>query len=262
MSTAQTWDAESYARNARFVSDLGWPVVELLAPGPGERILDLGCGDGALTKKLGDLGCDVVAVDSSASQVDAARALGLDARVMAGEELSFENEFDAVFSNAVLHWITHADPMIAGVYRSLKPGGRFVAECGGAGCVHKIRTALVQALGRRGLDGEGRVPWYFPTPGDYATRLERAGFRVDSIALIPRPTPLPGDIIGWLETFAHSFLLGLDEAARAEYLQEVRAVLEPQLRDGTGTWVADYVRLRFAATKPSLPRSLGAPAAE
>jgi trans-aconitate methyltransferase len=249
MSTAQTWDPATYARNARFVSDLGSPVMELLAPTRGERILDLGCGDGVLTKKLADLGCDVVAVDSSAAQIEAARRLGLDARVMAGEDLPFDNEFDAVFSNAVLHWITRADLVIAGVHRALKPGGRFVAECGGYGCVHTIRTELVQALDRRGLDGEGRVPWYFPTPGDYATRLERAGFRVDSIALIPRPTPLPGDVIGWLETFALNFLDGLAGDARAEYLQEVQAVLEPQLRRSDGTWVADYVRLRFAATK-------------
>ena len=96
---------------------------------------------------------------------------------------------------------------------------------------------------------KARVPWYFPTPGDYATRLERAGFRVDSIALIPRPTPLPGDVLGWLETFAQNFFHGLSDSARAEYLQEVRAALEPQLRDATGTWVADYVRLRFAATR-------------
>jgi trans-aconitate methyltransferase len=243
----QTWDPASYARNARFVSDLGSPVVELLAPRPGERILDLGCGDGALTKKLVDLGCEVVAIDSSAPQVEAARKLGLDARVMGAEDLPFHEEFDAVFSNAVLHWIKNADLMIAGVFRSLKPGGRFVAECGGYGCVDKVKTALVQALNRRGMDGEGRVPWYFPTPGDYATRLERAGFRVDSIALIPRPTPLPGDIIGWLEVFAQSFLHGLDDTARKEYLQEVRATLEPQLLDDTGTWIADYVRLRFAA---------------
>jgi hypothetical protein len=115
--------------------------------------------------------------------------------------------------------------------------------------VQKIRTALVHALDKRGIDGEARVPWYFPTPADYATRLERAGFRVDSIALIPRPTPLPGDVIDWLETFAHSFLQALPDVARADYLQEVRAALEPQLRDSAGTWVADYVRLRFAATK-------------
>src|SRR6202789_2898098 len=240
MSTAQTWDPASYARNARFVSDLGSPVVDLLAPKAGERILDLGCGDGVLTKKLVDLGCEVVAVDSSVPQIEAARKLGLNASVISGEHLPYQEEFDAVFSNAVLHWIRRADVMLAGVYRSLKPGGRFVAECGGHGCIQKIRTALVQALDRRGFDGEARVPWYFPTPGDYATKLERAGFRVDSIALIPRPTPLPGDVIGWLETFAQSFLEGLSGAARQEYLQEVRAVLEPQLRDETGTWVADY----------------------
>jgi trans-aconitate methyltransferase len=251
MSTAQTWDPSSYARNARFVSDLGSPVVDLLAPKPGERILDLGCGDGVLTKKLADLGCEVVAVDSSVLQIEAARKLGLNAFAISGEELQYHEEFDAVFSNAVLHWIKRTDVMLAGVYRSLKPGGRFVAECGGHGCVHKIRTALVQALGRRGLDGEARVPWYFPTPDDYATRLERVGFRIDSIALIPRPTPLPGDIIGWLETFALNFSQGFSDEARSDYLQEVRMVLEPQLRGVDGTWVADYVRLRFAATKAS-----------
>jgi len=256
MSLAQTWDPANYARNGRFVSDLGSRVMELLAPRPGERILDLGCGDGALTKKLADLGCEVVAVDSSAPQIEAARKLGLDAHVMSAEALPFREEFDAVFSNAVLHWIKRADAMIAAVYRSLRWGGRFVAECGGHGCVHKIRTALVQALDRRGMDGEARVPWYFPTPGDYATRLERAGFRVDTISLIPRPTPLPGDVISWLEIFAQSFLHGLPPVARAEYLQEVRAILEPQLRESTGTWVADYVRLRFAATKSTPLRKL------
>jgi len=227
--------------------------VELLAPKAGERILDLGCGDGVLTKRLTDAGCDVVAIDSSAPQIEAARKLGLDAHVMAAEELPFQEEFDAVFSNAVLHWIKRADVMIAGVYRSLKLGGRFVAECGGHGCVHQIQTALVQALDRRGIDGKSRVPWYFPTPGDYATRLERAGFRVDNIALIPRPTLLPGDVIGFLETFGHSFLQGLSDNTRAEYLLDVRAALEPKLRDSHGNWIADYVRLRFAATKaPSL----------
>jgi trans-aconitate methyltransferase len=250
MSTAQSWDPATYARNARFVSDLGSPVVELLSPRPGERILDLGCGDGVLTKRLADLGCEVVAIDSSLPQVEAARKLGLNAFAISAEDLQYEEEFDAVFSNAVLHWIKRADVMLAGVHRSLKPGGRFVAECGGHGCVRRVRTALVQALDRRGLDGEARVPWYFPTPGDYATRLERAGFRVDSIALIPRPTPLPGDIIGWLETFAINFFQGLSGEARTDYLQEVRGVLEPQLRSADGTWVADYVRLRFAATKP------------
>ena len=253
MSAGQTWDPATYARNARFVSDLGSPVVELLAPQPGERILDLGCGDGALTRKLVELGCEVLGVDSSAAQIEAARKLGLDAHVMIAEDLPFCEEFDAVFSNAVLHWIKHADPMLAAVCRSLRPGGRFVAECGGDGCVHKIRTALVRALDRRGIDGEARDPWYFPTPDDYASRLKRAGFHVDTIALISRPTPLPGDIIGWLETFAQSFLHGLSDSDRQEYLYEVRSMLGPQLRDGDGIWIADYVRLRFSATK-ALPR--------
>src|SRR5262245_6448880 len=249
MATGQTWDPAVYARNARFVSDLGAPVVELLAPKAGERILDLGCGDGVLTKRLADLGCDVVGVDASAPQIEAARKLGLDARVMDAASLPFAAEFDAVFSNAVLHWIRRADPMIAAVHRALKPGGRFVAECGGYGCIQAIKTALVEAMNRRGVDGEALVPWYYPTPGDYATRLERAGFRVDSIALIPRPTPLPGDIVDWLQTFALVFLEALPESARAEYLREVRDALEPQLRDAAGIWVADYVRLRFAATR-------------
>ena len=249
MAAAQIWDPAKYAQHPRFVSDLGSPVVELLAPHPGERILDLGCGDGVLTKELTSIGCEVVAIDSSAPQVEAAKKLGLDARVMSAEALPFQEEFDAVFSNAVLHWIKSADEMMAAVYRSLRTGGRFVAECGGYGCIEKIRSALIQASDRRGIDGQARVPWFFPTPADYASRLERAGFRVESIALIPRPTPLPGDLIGWLETFAQCFLDGLSSPARQEYLEEVRATLEPQLLDASGVWVADYVRLRFAATK-------------
>jgi trans-aconitate methyltransferase len=249
--SVQTWDPARYEKNARFVSDLGQPVVELLAPRPGERVLDLGCGDGALTLALVKLGCEVVGVDSSASQVEGARARGLDARVVDGEALPFAGEFDAVFSNAALHWMKGADRVIAGAHRALRPGGRFVGEFGGARCVHTIRTALVRALDRRGVDGEARVPWYFPTPGEYATRLEAGGFRVDSIWLFPRPTPLPGDVVGWLETFGESFTAALRPEDRADYLAEVRADLETKLRSATGTWVADYVRLRFAATRPS-----------
>ena len=245
----QSWDPERYANNARFVSELGLPVVELLAPKPGERVLDLGCGDGALTIELVRRGCRVEAVDSSPEQVAAARKVGVSAQVMDAERLEFSSEFDAVFSNAVLHWSRRPDDVIAGVHRALVRGGRFVAELGGSGCVDQIRTALVRALDRRGIDGAARVPWYFPTPGDYATRLEKAGFRVDSMALFARPTPLPGDVLGWLETFAETFTSALPAADRSTYLEEVRAALEPRLRDPSGTWIADYVRLRFAATK-------------
>lgn len=227
--------------------------MELLAPKPAERILDLGCGDGVLTLKLSQLGCQVVGVDSSPEQVAAARRLGLDARVADGEKLDFSAEFDAVFSNAALHWMKRADDVLASVHAALKPGGRFVGELGGQGCVQTIRNALVAALRRRGIDGESRVPWYFPTPGDYASRLERAGFRVDSMVLFPRPTPLPGDVTGWLETFGESFTRALPPEARRAYLEEVRAALEPQLRDAGGTWIADYVRLRFTATRVRAP---------
>jgi SAM-dependent methyltransferase len=248
---SQRWDPEGYARNARFVSDLGAPVVELLAPRPGERVLDLGCGDGALTQSLVAAGCIVVGVDGSAEQIEAARGRGIDARVMDAEALSFEEAFDAVFSNAALHWMRRPDAVIEGVWRALVPGGRFVAEFGGHGCVATIVAALYAALERRGIDASEIDPWYFPTARAYRERLERRGFVVSYAALIPRPTPLPGDVTGWLETFAQSFTAALPAADRVDFIAEVRDALRPSLCDATGAWTADYVRLRFAATKPA-----------
>jgi trans-aconitate methyltransferase len=249
MNPQQTWSPERYEKNARFVSDLGAPVVELLAPRAGERILDIGCGDGVLTEKLAALGCSVVGVDSSAEQVAGARARGLDCRVASGEELPFANEFDAVFSNAALHWMRRPDAVIAGVRRALKPGGRFVAEMGGHGCVAAIKSALAQALAERGIDAASYDPWFFPTAEDYRARLEAHGFTVESITLFPRPTPLPGDVVGWLETFGESFIVALPTAERPAFLAEVRDALRPQLADADGRWSADYVRLRFAARR-------------
>jgi trans-aconitate methyltransferase len=249
MAHPQTWDPERYARNARFVAELGAPVVDLLAPRVGERILDLGCGDGVLTAKLASMGCHVVGVDASAPQIEAARKLGVDARVMSGEALDFDGEFDAVFSNAALHWMRNHAYVIAGVHRALKPHGRFVAEFGGHGCVAKIRNALVEALNRRGINGEAAIPWYFPTVEDYSQQLKRGGFDITYIALIPRPTPLPGDITGWLETFAENFTSTLPPAERPAFIAEVRESLRPQLCDTDGKWIVDYVRLRFSANK-------------
>jgi len=247
----QHWDPDRYARNARFVADLGQPVVALLAPRAGERILDLGCGDGALTRRLAELGASVVGVDSSAEMVAATCAAGLDARIMSGEALAFDNEFDAVFSNAALHWMRRPAAVIAGVWRALKSGGRFVGEFGGHGNVQHIKTALVVALDRRGFDGQAAVPWYFPTPDEYRGLLEAQGFRVRAVELIPRPTPLPGDIIAWLDNFAESFTRQVPAGERVAYLSEVAEALRPHLRGADGTWSADYVRLRFAADKPA-----------
>ena len=246
----QYWDPESYAEHARFVSDLGAPVVDLLAPQAGERILDLGCGDGALTERFRNAGCLAVGVDSSPEQVWAALQRGLDARIVDARELPFDTEFDAVFSNAALHWIPDPDAAIDGVWKALKPGGRFVAECGGAGCVASIRESFAEALRTRGIDCAGVDPWYFPTADQYRARLERRGFRVDSIELFPRPTPLPGDVVHWLEVFAQPFITAVPEPERAALLTEMRGRLAPRIQREDRMWVVDYVRLRFAATRP------------
>jgi trans-aconitate methyltransferase len=251
MTETQTWNAEGYQANAGFVPKLGRPVLELLAPKPGERILDLGCGDGALTVELVAAGAVVTGVDTSPEMIASAREKGLDAHVADATALHFESEFDAVFSNAVLHWVKDADAAIVGVRRALKPGGRFVGEFGGHGNVAAIVTALVAVLARRGADAMAVHPWFYPTPECYGRRLEAAGFRVDTIILVPRPTPLPTGMAGWLATFANPFLAALPEAERAAALEETVALLRPALCDDEGRWTADYVRLRFAATLPA-----------
>jgi trans-aconitate methyltransferase len=246
--TGQIWRARRYAAECGFVSELGQPVVALLAPRPGERILDLGCGDGALTERLVAAGASVVAVDASADMVAAARARGLDARVVNGEELAFRAEFDAVFSNAALHWMRRPDRVIAGVAGALKPGGRFVGEMGGFGNVATLRIAIAAILARRGIDAAALDPWYFPTAAEYRARLAAHGFAVHAIELFPRPTVLPGDIAAWLDNFAGSFLAVLPAGERPKAVDEIRDLLAPALRDPEGVWVTDYVRLRFAAS--------------
>lgn len=248
-SPQQDWKAERYAEHAHFVPALGQAVLDLLAPQTGERILDLGCGDGVLTAKIAATGASVYGVDGSADMVAAATARGLEARVMDGMNLQFDHEFDAVFSNAALHWMkSDPDAVIRGVARALKPGGRFVAEMGGHGCVAAITLALVVAIERRGVAAvASRIPWYFPTVDDYRGRLERGGFAVDYIALIPRPTPLPTDMTGWIETFGDALLRQLPAEARAAARDDAVALLRPVLCDEQGRWTADYMRLRFAA---------------
>jgi SAM-dependent methyltransferase len=245
------WSAERYARSARFVSELGAPVVALLDPRPGERILDLGCGDGALSERIAGAGAEVLGVDASPDMVAAARARGIAAEVADGRALPFEEGgFDAAFSNAALHWMTAPDAVIAGVARALKPGGRFVAEFGGQGNVAAIRTALIAVLARdHGIDTDLADIWYFPTAEEHRARLEAGGFAVEEIALIPRPTPIEAGVEDWLMTLAAPALARLPGEARAEAVAAVAALLAPALRDASGRWRADYVRLRFRARR-------------
>jgi trans-aconitate methyltransferase len=247
-TASQEWNSSRYDKNARFVSDLGEPLVDLLNPQPGERILDLACGDGALTAKIIARGAQVVGVDGSPDMVAAARQRGIDARVADAFHLDFAPEFDAVFSNAALHWMKRdPDAVIQGVRRALKPKGRFVAEMGGHGNVAAITVELCATIEKYGARGEAMIPWYFPSADEYRERLKQAGFCTDYIELIPRPTPLPTGMRGWLETFVIPFTNSLPQAARADFLDEVTERLRPVLCDSSGHWTADYVRLRFQA---------------
>jgi SAM-dependent methyltransferase len=246
---AQTWDPEVYGRVGAFVPQLADGVVEWLAAQPGERVLDLGCGDGRLTLRLAGTGAQVTGVDASPEMAAAARAQGVSVELANAEALPFpEGSFDAVFSNAALHWIRDQNAMLAEVHRVLKPSGRFVAEMGGHGNIAAIRIALIAALQRHGLaDREDGVN-YYPTAEGYTRRLEQNGFRVERMALIPRPTPLgEGGMASWLRTFRKGVLDALPETTQQAVVQETTKLLTTALRDEEGNWVADYVRLRFIA---------------
>lgn len=249
MGENTTWNPASYARNARFVADLGEPLLGLLDGQHGETILDLGCGDGALTRKIAAAGCTVYGCDASPAQAHAARAQGIEVIVMDGQQLGLKRRFDAVFTNAALHWMKQAEQVVEGVAHVLKPGGRFIGEFGGQGNVETIRQALHTALGKRAIDPWSADPWYYASPEEYRELLNRHGFTVEYIELIPRPTQLPGDILGWLEVFAQPFSKALPESQRSEFLNEVRERLQPKLQKADGSWNADYVRLRFKALR-------------
>lgn len=248
------WDADRYIGNVGFVAELGRGVLEDLAPLPGERILDLGCGDGTLTLDLAARYSSVVAIDGSPSMVDAARARGLDAHVVDASRIPDAiaagvleaGSFDAVFTNATLHWIPQAAEVIAGVRALLKPGGRFVGEFGGHGNVAAVGIALDAAVQLHGGPAVGS-PWFFPTPAEYARLLADGGFEVALMQHFARPTPLPTGAEGWIATFGHPFLVHLPESERPAAVATAAELIAPWLRDSSGTWTADYVRLRFAA---------------
>jgi SAM-dependent methyltransferase len=244
---SQSWNPNVYAENGAFVPILGAGVLEWLAPQTGERILDLCCGDGQLTMKLAASGATVVGVDASPEMVEGALSKGIDARVCNAEALPFISEFDAVFSNAALHWVRNQDAVLAGVKRALRPGGRFVAEMGGHGNIAAIRVALIAALERHGCAGLEDGVNYYPTPQGYAARLVSHGFVVEEMQLIPRPTPLPTGMHAWLTTFRSGVLEAVPESLRLAVIEDTVALLEPALRDERGNWTGDYVRLRFIA---------------
>jgi trans-aconitate methyltransferase len=250
--TGQTWNTEAYAANGRFVADLASEVVALLAPQPGEEILDLGCGDGALTEQLAATGAIVIGVDSSHAMLAAARQRNLNVEHHDATALPYHQQHDAVFSNAALHWITGVpghQAALAGIHRALRPGGRFVAEMGGQGNIAAIRTALQATLAPFGINAEAAAASFYPSPAIYRRLLEAAGFTVKSIDLIPRPTPLPNGMESWLNTFRNGVLDQLNPTDRAIAVTNTIALLEPTLCDADGNWTADYVRLRFHATR-------------
>jgi trans-aconitate methyltransferase len=245
----QTWDPQAYGDNGAFVHVLAGGVLEWLAAKPGEYILDLGCGDGQLTKRISATGAKVVGVDASPDMIAAARERGIQAEHGDAESLHFSDAiFDAVFSNAALHWVRDQDSMMAQVRRVLKPGGRFVAEMGGHGNIAAIRVALMAALDHHGFGDREEGVNYYPTPASYTQRLTRHGFKVRQMVLIPRPTALAeSGMKGWLHTFRRGVLDTLPEDAREKVVEETTELLASALRDEEGRWVADYVRLRFVA---------------
>lgn len=250
-AAAQDWSATSYEKNARFVSDLTADVVAWLDPKPGERVLDLGCGDGALTERLVGMGLDVEGIDISEAMLEAARARGLSVRQGDATSFTVAAPVDAVFSNAVLHWVRDPVAAIARIKAALKPGGRLVAEFGGHGNVAAIVTALRAAVRIHGGEEALAAPWYYPTAAEYRALLEAAGFNVERIGLFPRPTPLPTGVEGWLETFRKPFFDQYAGAQRTEVMRTIVGLLRPALADQAGRWTADYVRLRVRATRPA-----------
>lgn len=250
------WNAELYDRKHSFVSKLGADLVELLSPKSGECILDLGCGTGHLTNKIASQGAQVIGVDSASTMIEQARKNypQLDFAVEDARNLSYTEQFDAVFSNAVLHWIQEAEDVVVGISRGLKPGGRFVAEFGGRGNVQAIITAIYNAIQTAGCPSDAILnPWYFPSIGEYGSLLEKHGLQLIFATLFERPTPLEDGEKGlqnWVKMFGNSFLNGYIEETQANILADIEKRLRSSLYQN-GTWFADYKRIRVIAIKNS-----------
>lgn len=247
----QTWDAELYEARHAFVWRFGESLVELLAPVTGERILDLGCGPGQLTSKIAEHGATVVGLDSSPDMIGQARQNfpKLHFVLRSATAMDFEDEFDAIFSNAALHWILDAQAVAKGMFRALRKGGRLVAEFGGIGNVSTIETAISEIVSRY-TDKPAAGRRFYPSVGQYASLLEAQGFEVRFAHLFERPTALEGEngLENWIIQFSGFQFDALAPSDRKQALQETVELVRPKLyRDGQ--WFADYRRLRIIAAK-------------
>ena len=248
-----TWDEEEYENNFSFVHQYGQDVLNLLDAARGATVLDLGCGNGALTQVLADACYNAIGLDDSADMLAAARADHPNLEFIQANAIDFTLDalVDAVFSNAVLHWIDREDQpaLLASVYRALKPGGEFVFECGGFGNANLVHTALAEAFAKRGLTYS--LDKYFPSIGEYATMLEATGFKVVFATLFDRFTPLAGEsgLAEWIALFQSNSFEGMSEQERDTLIQEAVEATRSELYVN-GTWHVDYVRLRMKAIKP------------
>jgi len=253
VNTASRWSPADYAQNAAFVPQLGDAVLQMLAPRPGELILDVGCGDGALTQRIAAAQANVIGLDASSEMVEAARARGIDAFVADAEAMDLERfgQFDAVFSNAALHWMLDPDAVASGIFKALRPGGRFVGEMGGDGNLAQLRRALRDELTARGYAMPAQDPAWYAGVEEFTRLYHVAGFDEVRAELIERPTPLPGGVAEWVKTFRAGLMdvAMVPEWERGEIGAAVEARLKPALFQN-GVWCADYVRLRFSMRKP------------
>ncbi len=248
----QKWDAELYEARHGFVWQFGQGLIEILKPKTGERILDVGCGTGQLTEQIAASGATVVGLDSSPDMIGQARQNfpRLSFVLESVTKMTFLNEFDAIFSNAALHWVLDASAAAQAMGRALRKGGRFVAELGGQGNIQTIERAIVSTVARYLGDNLPASNNYFPSVGEYASLLEAAGFEVRTAELYDRPTPLEGDrgMANWIRQFKWFYFEALPPERRQQALEEVLEDLAPELRKAS-IWVADYRRLRLTATK-------------
>jgi trans-aconitate methyltransferase len=246
------WDGELYRNSCSFVPELGADLINWLDPIPGERILDVGCGTGELTAKLSHKDCDVVGLDSSADMIREARESNPQPTYVNESitEYRSADPFDAVLSNAALHWVQEPDQALQSIYQNLKSGGRFVAEMGVQGNVEAIRQALHEELSAIGYNPSDLDPWYFPEPKTYLNKLRNNNFGVTEHVCFERPTELYGDegLELWLVMFAEAFFLPLDESERETIIRTLVDRLRGELYDN-GQWVVGYRRLRFRARK-------------